>query len=75
MSVGIMLLVLGCVVVAWAAWVLPRQLRRARVRMSQARRIDFDARFARRGLRLMLRLPSIMGGALVVIGLALLLSE
>lgn len=69
------LVVFGVVAVLWGKWLLPRQLKDVRTKMSQDRQQHFDDFFQRAGVRRLFAAPAVCGGLLIVTGVAFLLTD
>ena len=74
MPVGVLLIAIGLLTIAWGHWWLPRRLRQVRQRFTPAGRELYDSRMQRPAARLLFALPLPVGTIAVIIGVVFLLT-
>jgi len=72
--VGVLLIAIGLLTIAWGHWWLPRRLRQVRQRFTPAGRELYDSRMQRPAARLLFALPLPVGTIAVIIGVVFLLT-
>jgi hypothetical protein len=73
--VGVYLIVIGLLTLAWGRWLVPVQLRKVGRRATTRGEAHMDAFFDRPFVRRLFNASSIVGGVAIVVGIAFLLSE
>ena len=75
MPAAALLIGIGLITILWGHWFAPQQLRKIRERATPKGRERYDGFMNPPGVSRALRLPAIVGGVAVLIGVAYLLTE